>query len=68
MQDEDSEDDLTTPANKIKFNNFTDGSLNRVLKMPPPSIEMGASGSENVLKLVSNNNAEMFQLDVVVFP
>nr|GEY85567.1 hypothetical protein [Tanacetum cinerariifolium] len=45
MQDEDYEDDFTTPTNKIKVNNFTDDSLNRVLEMPPPSIEMGASGS-----------------------
>ncbi|GJZ80919.1 replication protein A 70 kDa DNA-binding subunit B, partial [Tanacetum coccineum] len=27
MQDEDSEDDFTTPANKIKVNNFTDNNL-----------------------------------------
>nr|GFC75267.1 replication protein A 70 kDa DNA-binding subunit B [Tanacetum cinerariifolium] len=51
MQDEDSEDDLTTPANKIKFNNFTDvnnftdNSLNRILEMRTPSTEMGLSGS-----------------------
>ncbi|GKD58231.1 replication protein A 70 kDa DNA-binding subunit B, partial [Tanacetum coccineum] len=48
MQDEDSKDDFTTPANKIKVNNFTDDSLNRVLEMPPPSIEIGASGSGSV--------------------
>nr|GEZ78735.1 hypothetical protein [Tanacetum cinerariifolium] len=57
MQDEDSEDGFTTPANKIKVNNFTDDSLNRVLEMPPhplkwerldqriPSTKIGASGS-----------------------
>nr|GFA08371.1 hypothetical protein [Tanacetum cinerariifolium] len=53
--EQDSGDDLTTPANKIKFNNFTDGSLNRVLKMPPPSIEMGASGSGSVSGSKVNN-------------
>nr|GEW68868.1 replication protein A 70 kDa DNA-binding subunit B [Tanacetum cinerariifolium] len=45
MQDEDYEDAFTTPANKIKVNNFTDDCLNLVLEMPPQSIEMGASGS-----------------------
>nr|GEY75520.1 reverse transcriptase domain-containing protein [Tanacetum cinerariifolium] len=51
----DSEDDFTTPANKIKVNNFTDDSLNRVLEMPPPSIEMGASGSGSVSGSKLNN-------------
>nr|GEZ46989.1 hypothetical protein [Tanacetum cinerariifolium] len=55
MQDEDSEDEFTTPANKIKVNNFTDDSLNRVLEMPPPSIEMGASGSGSVSGSKVNN-------------
>nr|GEY59523.1 replication protein A 70 kDa DNA-binding subunit B [Tanacetum cinerariifolium] len=55
MQDEDSEDDFTTPVNKIKVNNFTDDSLNRVLEMPPPSIKMGASGSGLVSGSKVNN-------------
>nr|GEZ49782.1 hypothetical protein [Tanacetum cinerariifolium] len=52
---DDSEDNFTTPANKIKVNNFTDDSLNRVLEMPPPSIEMGASGSGSVSESKVNN-------------
>ncbi|GJV26544.1 putative PIF1 DNA helicase/replication protein A1-like protein [Tanacetum coccineum] len=55
MQDEDSKDDFTTPANKIKVNNFTNDSLNRVLEMPPPSIEIGASGSGSVSGSKVNN-------------
>nr|GEX72585.1 ATP-dependent DNA helicase PIF1-like [Tanacetum cinerariifolium] len=52
MQDKDSEDDFTTPANKIEVNDFTDESLNRVLEMTPPSIEIGASGSGSGSKRV----------------
>nr|GEW29657.1 ATP-dependent DNA helicase PIF1-like [Tanacetum cinerariifolium] len=44
----DSEDDFTTPANKIKVNDFTDDSLNRMLKMPPPSIEIKISLSDKL--------------------
>nr|GFA62994.1 replication protein A 70 kDa DNA-binding subunit B [Tanacetum cinerariifolium] len=55
MQDEDFEVNFTTPANKIKVNNFTDDSLNRVLERPPPSIEMGASGSGSVSESKVNN-------------
>nr|GFB09814.1 hypothetical protein [Tanacetum cinerariifolium] len=58
LLDLDSEDDFTTPANKMKVNNFTDDSLNRVLEMPPPSIEMGASRSGSVSGSKVNNFAD----------
>nr|GEY82666.1 nucleotide-binding alpha-beta plait domain-containing protein [Tanacetum cinerariifolium] len=64
MQDEDFGDDFTTPANKIKVNNFTDDSLNRVLKIPPPSIEMGAFGSGCNGKVGGANDKE----STIVFP
>nr|GFA87537.1 replication protein A 70 kDa DNA-binding subunit B [Tanacetum cinerariifolium] len=41
--------------NKINVNHFTDDSINRVLKMPPPSIEIGASGSGLVSRSKVNN-------------